>query len=987
MISAASPGDPPFLVGREREQTALRAHLAAALAGQGSLVLVGGEAGIGKTSLAEALCRETMEQGMRVLVGRCYDLTETPPYGPWVALLSQYRALDDAPPLPTAFAQPGTMGEVANQMALFQQVQAFFTRLSAQQPLVLLLDDLHWADPASLDLLRFLARSLAELPLLIVATYRADELTRHHPLYHLLPVLVRESAARLDLRPLDSDDLHALIAGRYRLSEPDAVSLVAYLQARAEGNPFFMTELLRALEEERALTVGDDGWQLRALTDTRLPSLLRQVLDGRLARLGEDAWQALAVAAVIGQEFRLADWAAAAEVTEETVLAVTDRAIEMHLLEESARGAEAHFAHALIREALYAGVPPSQRRRIHRRVAETLAASPTPDPDAVAHHFQHAGDRRAAEWLVRAGERAQRAYAWVSAIARYETAIALLDADGTDAQRRGWLHYRLARLRRFDDPQGGLAALAEAARMATEAADGWLAANVLAQQGFLHMVTGDFARGFPLLEAGIAALEREGAHEETQLAAQDTISAAHARSGLILWLPYAGRFAEVRARGERYLVEEAEEEEVTGRGRGEIYTALAWAYAAEGEPAEAERFFARSNQRYRAAENHNRLGWSYLEELHLVALPYRADDQEACRRLATESAQAFARASAAWADHPPRTAWLPLLTLMGDWGEAEALATAEHAAAHANFGYRITPDDALTRIARARGEAGRAWRIVRDWLPDGPATPPGAVFYFAAVMMQRIAVRLALDADDRVVAKEWLEAHDRWLAWSRCHARTRRRRRAVGAVRACSWEYRRRPRAGNPGARPCHRAAPAARPACRSPDTRCTRHRRGTVRGRQRAPERIARPCGRLRRSVRARARTSRPRRTATRDWRCHRCPIIARRGADHLHATGRATRTYPRRPYRDDADDRAIRENRLSRRTIRARSGSPPPRRGGADECAGRGTPLPQSAHDQCASHHHLHQTQCPLARRCHPLRPRPRPVLTPNPPLSSST
>ncbi|MGI8690210.1 MAG: helix-turn-helix transcriptional regulator [Thermomicrobiales bacterium] len=757
----------PLLVGREREQATLRAHLAAALAGQGSLVLVGGEVGIGKTSLAEALCREAMAQGACVLVGRCYDLTETPPYGPWVELLGRYRATDGAPPLPTAFAQPGTVGEVANQTALFQQVQAFFTRLSAQQPLVLLLDDLHWADPASLDLLRFLARSLAGAPLLLVVTYRADELTRHHPLYHLLPILVRESAAtRLDLRPLDTDDLHALIAGRYHLSESDAVSLVAYLQARAEGNPFFMTELLRALEEERALTVGDDGWQLRALTDTRLPSLLRQVIDGRLARLGEDARQALAVAAVIGQEFRLADWATAAEVTEETVLAITDRAIEMHLLEETAHGAQARFAHALIREALYAGVPPSQRRRIHRRVAETLAASPTPDPDAVAHHFQHAGDRRAAEWLVRAGERAQRAYAWVSAIARYETAIALLDADGTDAQLRGWLHYRLARLRRFDDPRGGLAALTEAARMATEAADGWLAANVLAQQGFLHMVTGDFARGFPLLEAGIAALEREGAHEESPLAAQDTISAAHARSGLILWLPYAGRFAEARARGARYLVEEEEKEEVTGRGRGEIYTALAWAYAAEGKPAEAERFFAASNQRCHAAENHNRLGWAYLEELHLVALPYRADDQEACRRLATESAQAFARASATWADHPPRTAWLPLLTLMGDWGEAEALATAEHAAAHANFGYRITPDDALTRIARARGDTARTWGIVRDWLPDGPATPPGAVFYFAAVMMLRIAVGLALDADDRVVAKEWLEAHDRWLAWS-----------------------------------------------------------------------------------------------------------------------------------------------------------------------------------------------------------------------------
>ncbi len=764
----------PLLVGREREQAILREALDGALNGRGGLVLIGGAAGIGKTTLAQALCREATDRGARVRVGRCYDLTETPPYGPWVELFGHEGAQTDAlpalPALPAAQCDHGAAPEVGSQPALFRDTMDFVAALAARTPTLLLLDDLHWGDPASLDLLRFLARSPARLPLLIVATYRADELTRRHPLYQLLPTLVRESAAtRLDLRPFEADDLRALIAGLYRLTEADATALAAHLLPRCEGNPFFATELLRALEDEATLTRGDDGWRVGPLTRQQLPPLLRQVIDGRLARLGEDARQLLAVAAVIGQEFRLADWAAAAEVDEEVVLVIADRAIEMHLVEEMADGARARFAHALIREALYAGVPPSQRRRIHRQVAAILAASPAPDPDAVAHHFRQAGDRRAAGWLVRAGERAQRAYAWVSAIERYEAAIALLDADGTDAQLRGWLHYRLARLRRFDDPRGGLAALAEAARMATEAADGWLAANVLAQQGFLHMLTGDFARGFPVSEAGIAALEHESVHAEAPLAAQDTISAALARSALIVWLPYAGRFAEARARGERYLVEEEEEEEegeATGRGRGEIFTALAWAYAAAGEPAEAAHFFARSNQWYRAAENHNRLGWAYLEELHLGALPYRADDREVCRRLATESADAFARASATWADHPPRTAWLPLLTLTGDWDEAEALATAEHVAAHANFGYRITPDDALTRIARARGDAGRAWLIVREWLPDGPATAPGAVFYFAAVMMQRIAIELALDAGDRAVAKEWLEAYDRWLAWS-----------------------------------------------------------------------------------------------------------------------------------------------------------------------------------------------------------------------------
>src|SRR3954470_4262732 len=116
---------PSALVGRERELSILRDQLAAALIGQGSLALIAGEAGIGKTALAETLCREAEEQGALVLVGHCYDLTETPPYGPWVELFGQYVPSDTLP-LPDAFARRGTVGEVTSQAAFFQQVLDFF---------------------------------------------------------------------------------------------------------------------------------------------------------------------------------------------------------------------------------------------------------------------------------------------------------------------------------------------------------------------------------------------------------------------------------------------------------------------------------------------------------------------------------------------------------------------------------------------------------------------------------------------------------------------------------------------------------------------------------------------------------------------------------------------------------------------------------------------------------------------------------------------
>src|SRR5438105_3864885 len=224
----------PALVGRDREQALLREHLGAALAGRGGLVLVGGEAGIGKTALAEALCREATAQGALVLAGRCYDLSETPPYGPWADVFERLPTEHGGSPLP---APLGDGDPAPSQAALFRRVRDVLGAVAAERPLVLLLDDLHWADPASLDLLRFLARQLAALPVLLLATYRADELTRRHPLYQLLPALVREARAeRLDLRPLADEAVRSLLQAWYSLGA-DEGRLVAYRRYRAEGTP------------------------------------------------------------------------------------------------------------------------------------------------------------------------------------------------------------------------------------------------------------------------------------------------------------------------------------------------------------------------------------------------------------------------------------------------------------------------------------------------------------------------------------------------------------------------------------------------------------------------------------------------------------------------------------------------------------------------------------------------------------------------------
>jgi len=546
---------PPFLVGREREQAILRDCLAAALAGQGSLVLIGDEAGIGKTALAESMCDVATTQGALVLIGRCYDLTETPPYGPWVELFGRYRQ-ENGPSLPTAFAHRGTVGEVTSQSVLFQQVQDFLIALSAQYPTVVLLDDLHWADPASLDLLRVIARLLSTLPLLIIVTYRSNELTRRHPLYALLPLLVHESQAeRLDLRPLTENDLRELLGTRYRLGPADTSRLIIYLHERAEGNPFFLGELLRTLEEEGTLRATDGGWILGDLARIRVPPLLRQVIDGRLARLGEDAQGLLDVAAVIGQEVPLMLWASVTDMSDKALLPVIERAVAAHVLIESPDGFNVRFAHALIREAMYEGISPAMRRLLHRRIAELLAAQSHPDPDAVAIHFQRAGDHRAVEWLVQAGERAHLAYAWRTAVMRYEAALALMDVEGGATSQRAWLLHNLAFVCRTSDPQQSRMYTEEMTRIAEEVGEYGLAGVGHFRHGQYRYAVGEVAAGLTEMASAIELLESLSPDETARMqqARSRTSSSVGTPYGVFMfYLTGAGYYAETLAMMKQY---------------------------------------------------------------------------------------------------------------------------------------------------------------------------------------------------------------------------------------------------------------------------------------------------------------------------------------------------------------------------------------------------------------------------------------------------
>jgi hypothetical protein len=820
MSRLASSRTPLAFVGRKRELGVLREHLDAALAGQGSLVLIGGEAGIGKTALAEAICGEAQARGALVLTGRSFDLADTPAYGPFLYLFERYRPGADLPPPPPAFAEPGVVGAVANQPALVRQILDFLMVMTERRPTVLLLDDAQWFDPASLDILRAIGQAMDALCLLVLMTYRAEDIKARHALLPLLPLLVREANAdRVELRPFDDMTVRSLVEARYALGEADADRLVGHLHARAEGNALYITESLRYVEETGVLRRADGRWTLGTLADIQLAPLLRQVIEARAAHLPNVTQRLLAVAAVIGHEVRYDLWAAVSGVDEQTLLDAVAEAEVAHPIAENHDGNGAAFTHALIKEAIYEAVRPSQRRRWHRMTADALAVTPHPDPDTVADQYRRAGDERAVAWLTRAGERAQRAYAFVPASDRYEAALALLDADADPAQA-GWLHYRLGRMRRFADPRRAIADFDAALRLAGLVGDRALVAGARFNRGTCRMHAGQYDEAIADEVAGVEALEDLSPDEHVRLTRHDDTSAAYDRAAyrgtLMLHLANLGHLADVLAMGDR-------------AASGDGQRALGIIHFLRGDPDAAYAANARARAAFVAAGHHANLGFAALIDL-LVALTYRADDLAAREGAARAVEREWDLARGAGYALPPRLGCAPLLFVEGHWVEAVALCEEARASGYAFW--RQSALATLATLARERGEPGVARGIVRELLPAGPATEPGALSMLFLPALQRVGALLALDASDLSAARMAGGAR-RWSGGDGGGAGAGRRASRLGGVPPAGRGWRDGPSARRGGAEMRQQAASAAFPA-RVPSTaRRTRHRGRTLRAKR----------------------------------------------------------------------------------------------------------------------------------------------------------
>lgn len=358
--------------------------LADAAAGTGRLVLVEGDAGVGKTRLVQEFADRAARDGATVLSGGCPQLEADIPYA----------AFDEA--LPGAFFT-GT----ADRATEFRRVAE--TIADAGQPVVLVLEDLQWADASTRDLLVFLQRALRHAPVLQIGTHRTGEVGGDHPVAGMVAELVRlPHAERLRLTPLNSTETTALARGLLGV-EPSR-EMVTVLLSRAEGNPFFTEELIAA-------------WPARG----EVPQTVREVVITRLARLTEGARQLSRLASVIGRTVAHDLLAELAELSEVDIAGSVRDLVHHGQLVAGEDGYA--FRHALIREAIYADLLPGERRAAHARVARLLATRPTPVAE-LAHHWDAAGKvDEALVASVRAGESASAAFAHAEAHAHYERAL------------------------------------------------------------------------------------------------------------------------------------------------------------------------------------------------------------------------------------------------------------------------------------------------------------------------------------------------------------------------------------------------------------------------------------------------------------------------------------------------------------------------------------------------------------------------------------
>jgi len=480
----------PF-VGRDGEMGRLMAKLAEARGGRGGLVMLVGEPGIGKSRMIEEFTEGARADGAAVLFGACFEGEWSPPYAPFVEAIENYTKTAEpaqlradlgygAPPLARLVPalrdalpdvpEPAPLQPDEERFRLLDAVSQFLIAISERAPVVLILDDLHWADRGTIAMLRHAARFITKHRTLILGAYRDVELDRQHPLADALGALRREvEYERIALKGLEESDIGTLLTSITEHEVPAA--FVHAISDETDGNPFFIREVLIHLTDEGKIYQQDGRWTSNlSIAEMGIPEGVRQVIGRRLSRLSENTNKLLTAAAGFNGPFRVDVAGAVAGLADTAALDAVDEALAAQLVRPSAGAESCEFTHALIRHTLYGELSPPRQVRMHRRIAEALEGAHGDrallHAAEIAYHYHRSATMPGAElgvdYAQAAAVQAEGAGAWDEAAAYLRMAQEMLaDDDRRQARVKARLAIALAHALALD----------EAVAVATEAAD------------------------------------------------------------------------------------------------------------------------------------------------------------------------------------------------------------------------------------------------------------------------------------------------------------------------------------------------------------------------------------------------------------------------------------------------------------------------------------------------------------------------------------
>ena len=521
---------PPF-VGRGKEINQFTRLLNQTAAGHGQIALISGEPGVGKSRLVQETSLLALRQGFHLFSANCYQVEQTMPYQPLIELVRQVMACDDhwqqlapvwlrelailVPEMgetatdTTAIAPPTDEPDESQQARIFQAIFHLFAKHADRYKMLMVVDDIHWTDPATLQCLHYLACHLVQAPIGLIFTLREEYLSIDADLDAMLHSLRREAhVTSLSLGRLTAADTTTLLV-QMNDTAPYADRLSHWLYQETDGNPFFLTSLLQSLREDGLLDdAAKTDWQALARTDPTLtlPDAIRDLVHDRLQRLPQAEREALDWMAVYGRRLDFSTLQAISQQLQMTLLNAVEQLDERKLLVET-RG-QYDFDHNKIREVVYNDLSAARRGLYHRQIAEKLEMlQPFPDKASIlAHHFERGGEiEKAQAYWIRAGKHALDTYAYQQAARHYERALALTDQPA--AQVDAYLGLGRAFLL-LDDHKAATAVIQQGLHLAERISDNTRRARLLYTQAQNASRQHRSDGGKPEVEAALVAAEQ-----------------------------------------------------------------------------------------------------------------------------------------------------------------------------------------------------------------------------------------------------------------------------------------------------------------------------------------------------------------------------------------------------------------------------------------------------------------------------------------------